>query len=101
MTVKLQLKEGAPPVEELQIRIAMSRTYTPNLKHYQGYPEDGIEAATNVLEALLYDKFAVDDGDATMTEMLDAEAESDKVTQTWDLVDADGNVWSEWVEEDQ
>ncbi len=95
MAVKLVLKEGAPPVEELLIRVGVFRVYKPNLESYDPIPEINVERPTGTVEALLYDKRFVDEGEYSIQEMVD----DDDCTSTWDLVDAEGNIWSKWVDD--
>ena len=107
-----RLKQGAPPDGELYVRISLARTWKPTLgpDHYPAIPaedtEDGIEIPepSSMLEAMLYDKGAVDDGCSSIQELLECyegeiddpdEGELDFTRHTWEIVDKYGQVWSE------
>lgn len=106
-----RLKKGAPPDSELYVRVGLQRTWKPKLGP-EFYPaisaedNDGeeIPEPTNMLEVMLYDKSAIEDGMSSISELLDSwgsqndnpeYGDVDFTRHTWEIVDKYGNVWSE------
>lgn len=88
------LKRGAPPLDQLQMRISMVRTWVPKPSSeadkdvcpvYSGY-----DGPTNLLEALQYDAEGLAEGAYDPTELFDGNEQV-----VFELVDQDGNVWTE------
>lgn len=111
----IRLKPGAPPDSELYVRVGLTRTYRPNPAQYQAIDaedtDDGvaIPAPTNLLEVLLYDKKAVEDGETMIEELTDCWEQNtnpfkgplDFTQHVWEIVDQYGNVWSEECNEEE
>lgn len=88
---QFHLKRGAPPDEELFIRLTLQKRYKPNFDIYDDWPEAGLRKPTNVLEAMTYDAEAAARGHTDPLEII----EDDNVRVIWEVVDRYGNVWSE------
>ncbi len=85
---------GAPPDDELSIRLSYSRIYKP---HPEGYKDaEHPHGYRTMLGYLLYDKECLDEGWYALDEAIDLESKD--LVVTIELVDTDGNVWSEEYE---
>lgn len=95
--MKYKLKVGAPPDDQLLVRVTVRHTYKPNLTYYNDWPEEGLSKPTSMVEAMTYDKMAIGKQHTSIIELIESgEAEFETI---WELVDIKGNVWSEPVEE--
>lgn len=94
-----RMKEGHPPFEELMVRYTISRTYGINPEDYPALPENDIAAATNAFEAMLYDGKLIEAGETTEEELLRPDEPGADIL--WEVVDKDGIVWSERIDESE
>jgi hypothetical protein len=98
------LREGAPPEDELFIRLTVSRRYKPNLAQYEAIPERGIAQPEDILDAMLYDMREVEvDYDTDYHEILfppiDDRGFLARTEGVWEIVDEHGTVWSQFQKE--
>lgn len=100
----VSLKDGAPPESELFIRLTVSRRYKANLSEYEAIPERGIAQPEDLLDAMLYDMREVEiDHETDYHEILfppmDDRGFLARTEGVWEIVDEEGNVWSQFSEE--
>jgi hypothetical protein len=94
VAVQYRIKEGAPPDSELSIRAVLPHVFKPNFRDYGGEPP-----VTSLIEAMNIDAVQMANGEIDPVEYF-IEALDEEPEIQWDLVDRDGNVWSEKVADD-
>lgn len=93
---QIRMKPGAPPDSELQIRLSYGRTYEPSPA---GYRDEDLPSGRSMLGYLLHDKESVEEGSYMLEEAIDIGGEG--LVVTFELVDSDGNVWTEEYDDGQ
>ena len=97
----IRMKAGAPPDEQLRVRVTTVRGYEPNPKDYFEWSssearqngEDGVPCTDGtLLGAMVYDKTNIEANEFAIEELFQ---NPDEDTHVWELVDEHGNVWTE------
>lgn len=103
--IQIRMKEGAPPDSELLVRVTSFRSYRPDPKDYIDksdtfYKDEGGGKLTDgtKLGMMLYDKANIDANEFAIEEIFGGSADDIHV---WELVDEDGNVWTEEYDDGQ
>ena len=98
MKTDIRMLPGAPPDDQLVMRLRVCHTYQPDLDNYQGDDPEGFINGTK-LGYLRWDKDCVDSANYGIDEALGLWGPNqDGVEVVWELVDEAGIVWTETFE---